>query len=200
MTPPDVRPQTTDDIPASLLSLSSMFSETRYTLRLFGTIHILNQYMRFWHDSQNNHNTNPIDFAQLLTLATYQSLENYAFLASKRLLPQRWTMTDKMVNRCFVWGARALVLHFLLELFKLGREIRIRNSLGPIQVPRNEQLSDSAEVLAWWKRLFSTSVWGILCLHWSFPPGSQLLATSSGGFSFLADFFSFQELWEKTLK
>ncbi|CAG8935033.1 unnamed protein product [Penicillium salamii] len=177
-----------------------MFSETRYTLRLFGIIHILSQYMRLSHDSQKSLKTNPIDFAQLLTIATYQSLENYAFLASKRLLPQRWTMTDKMVNKCFVWGARALVLHFSLELFKLAREIWIRNSLGPIQVPRNEELLDSAEVSAWRKRLFSTSVWGILCLHWSFPPGSQLLATSSGGFSFLADFFSFKELWEKTLK
>lgn len=192
-----------DDFGSSIpLSLSSMFSETRYTIRLFSLFTIWDQ----WIDAFQNHRGSllqkVIGIAQMFTITSYQLLENYAFLGSKQVLPEILTTSPQRRNKCFVWSARSLSLHLSLELVRLWQEALVSENLPSQEMSIDDEKTPGSLVQknwVWRKRLLSTSVWAVLCFHWGWPPGAQLLHISSGGLSFLADFFSFKDLWEATI-
>lgn len=193
-----------DDFGSSIpLSLSFMFSETRFTIRLFSIFAIWDQWIDAFQNHQGSSLQKVIRIAQMFTITSYQLLENYAFLGSKRVLPEILTTSPQRRDKCFVWSARALCLHLSLELVRLWQEALVSENLPSQEISIDDEKTPENLVQknwVWRKRLLSTSVWAVLCFHWGWPPGAQLLHISSGGLSFLADFFSFKDLWEATIQ
>lgn len=186
-----------------LLSLSSMFSEARCTTRLFGLFAIWDQSIHAFQKNRGKSSPKAIRIAQILTITSYQLLENYAFLASKRVLPKTLTPSTQRIENCFAWGARALFLHLSMELASIGQEAF--TSANPLTAEtlingKRAQEKSTKKSRVWRNKLFSTSIWAILCFHWSCPPGAWPLNVSSGALSFLADFSSSKSLWEATMQ
>ncbi|KAL9626415.1 MAG: hypothetical protein Q9204_007326 [Flavoplaca sp. TL-2023a] len=114
-----------------LSSLSSLLSETRTTLRLFGLIPIYTWAVSTFQTSQPNTNTtnnplsnplsNPENLTHSLTLTqilagiTFQILENLAYLGDKNILP----LSPARRSKYWLWCCRAWAVHVFLEIFKL---------------------------------------------------------------------------------
>ncbi|KAI4277746.1 MAG: hypothetical protein LQ337_001557 [Flavoplaca oasis] len=115
-----------------LSSLSSLLSETRTTLRLFGLVPIYTWAASTFQTSRpspitnKNHFsafpnpenlTHSITLTQILAGITFQILENLAYLGDKNILPLSPTRRSKY----WLWSCRAWALHVFLEIFKLLR-------------------------------------------------------------------------------
>lgn len=147
---------------------------------------------------------------QLFAVTTYQLLENIGHLASNGILPPSVLSSKKMIPKLYIWGARALFLHLLLELAKLGKEAWETKETPHGEFPygketesKDDKKSSTSDernmtVCDRRKRLWSCSIWGGLCLYWGSGRTISLLEVSSGGLSFLADFFDFKDTWAQT--
>lgn len=105
------------------------------------------------------------------------------------------------VEKFYIWGARALFLHFVLELMKLMREARLARLARAGSKEGDVVLAETdgdALGQGWVKRLWGSSIWGLLCLYWSCGQTIPLVEETSGGFSFLADFFMLRDSWVQT--
>lgn len=142
-----------------------------------------------------------IDVAQIFTITVYQLLENIGHLASNRILPPKVVGLKTNIERVYIWSARALFLHFALEIMKLIREARLARLATAGGKEEDLTLAEFyGDALGhdWGKRLWASSIWGLLCLYWSRGQAVPLVEETSGGFSFLADFFMLRDTWVQT--
>lgn len=186
---------------STLLNLSVLFSNARYTLRLFGLFNIWTEVPSLFQSPVKDRIIRGIDVAQIFTITAYQLLENIGHLASNRILSQKVIGSESKMEKFYIWGARALFLHFMLELIKLMREARLARLARAGSKEGDVVLAEvHGDVLGqgWGKRLWGSSIWGLLCLYWSCGQTVPLVEETSGGFSFLADFFMLRDSWRQT--
>lgn len=178
-----------------------MFSNTRYTLRLFGLLNIWTEVPGLFQSPVKDRLTRGIDVAQIFTITAYQLLENIGHLASNTVLSPRVIGSKTKIEKLYIWSARALFLHFMLEIMKLIREARLAKLARTGSKGGNVTSAEfDGETLGqdWGKRLWASSIWGLLCLYWSWGQAVPLVEETSGGFSFLADLFMFRDTWVQT--
>ncbi|BCS28162.1 uncharacterized protein APUU_61210A [Aspergillus puulaauensis] len=186
---------------STLLALSALFSNARYTLRLFGLFNIWTEVPNLFQSPVKDRFIRGIDVAQIFTITAYQLLENIGHLAANRVLSQKVIGSESKMEKFYIWGARALFLHFVLELMKLMREARLGRLARAESKDRDVALAEiDGDSLGqgWGKRLWGSSIWGLLCLYWSCGQTIPLVEETSGGFSFLADFFMLTDSWMQT--
>lgn len=200
----------------ALLNLSSLFSSARHTLRLFGLFSILTDTRRDFQYPTNSSLIDGINMFQVFTMASYQLLENIGHLASNKIISLEAIGIKAKAKRLYILAARALFLHFLLELIKLSKEawlVRKGRKRAQSQMPpypgniRSEyrqssstESLDSGDNQNWSKRLWASSLWGVLCLYWSCGQTIPLVEEMAGGLGFLADFFTLRDTWIQTRK
>lgn len=198
---------------SSLLLLSSLLSDTRYTLRLFGLVSLWTQTSEIIQTPPEDASIHALEVIQLLASTVYQLLENVAYLASKNILPRRIIEKWSDIDRWYMWSARGLLIHMLLQLGKLWRAKTLRRrreetSTSSISLTKSDDGARMAvetrearglEILAWRKDLFSSSVWALLCLNWSYGGGIGIPDKVTGALSLLADSVVLRDLWKMAL-
>ncbi|PGH31991.1 hypothetical protein GX50_05185, partial [[Emmonsia] crescens] len=108
-------------IPA-LLALSSLMSETRTTLRLFGLLSLWSWGSATLKAPPADPILRTIAYTQVTINILYQILENVAHLASKGVLERRLVERWGSVGKWYVWSTRAWLGHVLLEFARVWRE------------------------------------------------------------------------------
>ncbi|KAL2002965.1 hypothetical protein VTN02DRAFT_5438 [Thermoascus thermophilus] len=203
---PDV-PSSSPSSPSKppLLALSSLISETRYTLRLFGLLPL-------WTWGSATLRAPPADpvirnivLLQVLVNVLYQALENVAYLASKGVLPKRIVDRWGGVGKWYLWSTRAWLGHVVLEFARLARESAItgRNEQEGLQ-NKKKQLTDEdrearrLEIRRWRKKLVNNLCWAPLCVHWSLEQGAGVPDSLTGFISLLAGVWGLYDSWKAT--
>ncbi|KAJ6164396.1 hypothetical protein N7470_003068 [Penicillium chermesinum] len=199
----------TDPSPSILLSLSSLLCETRYTLRLLGLFPIWKQGVELVDSPSKDVISNVLDACQIASVTVYQLLENIAYLGSKDIIPDYCIRRLGGIDRLYLGSIRGLLAHFVVQLVKLGRaKLWSMKDTGGASAPTPQAAegkralgSDDCDEGArsqgqeWRKDLVSSSLWTVLCIHWSFPHDVQRMEKLEGALSFLADFFLLRDSW-----
>ncbi|KAI4246645.1 MAG: hypothetical protein L6R42_009845 [Xanthoria sp. 1 TBL-2021] len=182
-----------------LSNLTSLLSETRTTLRLFGLIPIYT-----WaHSTYHSPNPNPtpstlstpstlisryITTTQILAGIAFQILENLAYLGDKNILP----ISTKRRSKYWLWCCRAWALHVFLELAKLLllRWRFVNDAPTPAAKPidaekssvegvvQTTQMQDQRDLAAkkeqeatWWRDFKINLAYAPMTLHYSLANG-----------------------------
>lgn len=196
---------------SALLNLSSLLSNTRCTLRLLGLLSIWTQVPEISISPKRDRLLRSVELVQLFTITTYQLLENIGHLASNRVLPQKGIAKKTNITRFYIWGARALFLHLVLEILKLSRESWLARRLAQGRTSSDQEggeakddkkelrdLQKDPDAQNQLKRLWASSIWGALCLYWSCGRTIPVVENMTGSLGFLADFFAIKDTWEQT--
>lgn len=198
-------------------ALSSLASETRYNLRLFGLLPLW-----IWgSETLKSPPADPIMHAltilQIISNVVYQLLENIAYLASKGVISKRFVEKYGSINRWYIWSTRGWFGHIFLQFFVLWREHVLRKRHMAAQCTASAASATSAtietkgekavdreelqaEIRAWRKSLVNNTIWAPLCIHWCFENGIGIPNYFHGPISFMAGAWSLYDLWAATAK
>lgn len=175
--------------PSSMLALSTLISEARYTLRLFGIVRILGLGL-----SPNTVSRDPwirtLTRLQILMLLMYQATENVVYLCAKGIIPKTRIERHTRLGKWSLWSARFLLGYFLLQIIKLWRDYFLWKDRGETVLQDRE----------WWKSLISSSVWTPLCIHWSLERGLGLPDGLFGIFGFVAGAWGLNDMFKEARK
>lgn len=211
--------QTNSPKPATqspLLALSSLCSEARYTLRLFGLISLWTWGSSTLKSPPKDRIARPITYLQILSNVVYQILENGGYLASKGVIPKR--LIDKLggINAWYIWSIRAWFGHIFFQFILLWRRNALqRERLARARQDRQareargekvdlftevaaERSVASQESRAWKKDLVNNVCWAPLCVHWCFENGIGFPDSLVGVFSFMAKAWGLRDTWAAT--
>ncbi|KAJ5239207.1 hypothetical protein N7468_003826 [Penicillium chermesinum] len=189
-------------------ALSSLASETRYTLRLFGLIPLW-----VWgSETIKNPPADPVLHAltlgQVISNVVYQFLENAAYLASKGIISKRFIEKYGGVAKWDLWSIRGWFGHIFLQFFVLWRERVLRNrrlaakkaaggaKSQELSAEEAEQLR--LEIRNWKKSLVNNVVWAPLCLHWCLEKGIGIPDSLHGLISLMAGAWGIGDRWVAT--
>ncbi|KAJ5750477.1 hypothetical protein N7533_007505 [Penicillium manginii] len=195
----------------ALLNLSSLFSSARHTLRLFGLFYIWTDILKDLQYSSKSSLIDGINIIQVITMTSYQLLENFGHLASNKIISLEAIGAKVKIRKLYIWAARALFLHLILELMKLSKEAWLASAGGRSRMPPDEKdtgskcgepdltvIPENGDTQDWRKRFWASSAWGLLCLYWSCEQTIPLVEDMAGGLSFLADLFTLRDKWIRT--
>lgn len=130
-----------------------------------------------------------VGWAQLLSCAAFQVLENGAYLSGRGVLG--WTPAQQ--GRAYVVGARFLGVYTALELGRLLAELVARRDKDYAAAGAEEQ----AEVDAMRRSLAINMAWAPLTLHWSMEKGFLTdLVVGAGGC--IPGVIQMRKLWRET--
>ena len=199
-----------------LLALSSLCSETRYTLRLFGLIQLWTWGSSTLKSPPSDPVIRTVTYLQVLVNLFYQVLENGGFLASKGVIPQRFLDRLGGINKWYIWSIRAWFGHIFFQFIVLWRQRvlqketlednhrdrQLRESRGEkvdhVCEVAEEQEAMRAESRAWKKSLVNNVCWTPLCLHWCFENGIGFPDKLGGLVSFSAKAWGLMDSWAAT--
>lgn len=192
-------------------ALSSLASETRYNLRLFGLLPLW-----IWgSETLKSPPTDPIIHAltvlQVVSNVIYQLLENVAYLASKGVVSRKFVEKHGGINKWYIWSTRGWFGHIFLQFFVLWRQQVLRKrrlaaqrTAAGISEAKGTQAEDREElrqeIRAWRKSLVNNTIWAPLCIHWCFEQGIGIPESLTGLISFMAGAWSLHDLWASTAK
>jgi hypothetical protein len=193
-------------------ALSSLASETRYNIRLFGLLPLW-----IWgSDTLKNPPTDPIIHAltmlQVVSNVIYQLLENVAYLASKNVLPKRFVDKYGGIDKWYIWSTRGWFGHIFFEFFVLWRQHILRKRRLAAQreaadaletkedIKAAEKEALRLEIRSWRKSLVNNTIWAPLCLHWCLEKGIGIPESLTGLISFMAGAWSLHDQWADTAK
>ncbi|OJJ44904.1 hypothetical protein ASPZODRAFT_120195, partial [Penicilliopsis zonata CBS 506.65] len=192
----------------SLLALSALISETRYTLRLFGLVQLWAWGSEAIHNPPADRTIRAITLAQVASNIIYQILENVPYLASKGVGSKRFIERRGGFTKWDLWSTRFWLGHILLEFLRLWRQsvLMRRQTEGTTGTDAEESEEDKETqkedlrraVRAWRKSLLNNFIWAPLCLHWSFERGIGVPGSVTGFFSFLAGTWALVDAWRDT--
>lgn len=191
-------------------ALTSLASETRYNLRLFGLIPL-------WIWGSETLKSPPADpiihgltVLQIISNVIYQLLENIAYLASKGVISKRFVDKYGGINKWYIWSTRGWFGHIFLQFFVLWRHRVLRKARLEAQtavtgtVEKEVKAEDSEalrmEIRAWRKSLVNNTIWTPMCLHWCFENGIGIPDQLHGLISFMAGAWALNDLWAATAK
>ncbi|RAL14808.1 uncharacterized protein BO97DRAFT_441304 [Aspergillus homomorphus CBS 101889] len=208
-TPPPTTPTTKPKPP--LLALSSLMSETRFTLRLLGLLPLWTWGAATLRSPPKDRILYILTLLQVVVNMIYQVLENGSYLAAKGVVPRRFIERWGGLVQWDLWSTRAWFGHIFLQFFVLARErtlrLRRREELasssggGSGKGAKDAKLKDAedeAEVRAWRKSLVNNVCWAPLCLHWCFEEGIGFPEHLTGLVSFMAGAWDFWDSWGRT--
>jgi hypothetical protein len=201
--------------PAPLLVLSSLISETRYTLRLFGLVSIWTWGSSVYKSPPKDRTLKAIAYVEVLSILVYQTLENGSYLASKGIAWQTLVKRTGGTAKWSLWSVRAWFVYILLQfvrlyqdsvLFSRQEEERKKQraeqvSAGEKTVSESEQEENETRRLAirtWRKKLINNLAWGTLCTHWSVEGGVGVPVYLNGFISLLAGIWGTYDSWQAT--
>ena len=204
--------------PSSMLALSTLISEARYTLRLLGLIRILGLGLSSCTVSRDLW-IRALTRFQILMLFMYQATENAVYLCAKGIISKPLIGRYTRLGRWSLWSARFLLAYFLLQVIKLWRdcflwscsddrtcvssEDRAESPKGLCEEGENERKRQGEAVLQgreWWKSLVSSSIWTPLCVHWSLEQGLGLPDGLFGIFGFVAGAWGLNDMFKEAGK
>jgi hypothetical protein len=201
--------------PAALLTLSSLISEARFTLRLLGLISLWSWGSATVKSPPADYVLRTVAFLQIFANMVYQILENIAYLASKGIAGKRLVSRCGGVKKWYLWSTRAWLGYVILDFAKLGREYSLRKEQSreqksiqqsaqgivetAIDVARgkggeNEE-ARKQEVRKWKKSLFTNLAWTPLFLHWSVEQGIGVPDSWTGFLSLVAGTWNVHDSW-----
>lgn len=212
---------------APLLALSSLVSETRFTLRLLGLVSAWKWGSDAVRSPPKDRVLRAIAFLQVLTYVLYQSLENLAYLASKGIAGKR--LVDRWgggVDAWYLWSTRAWLGHVVLDFIKLGRESALLSKAKEQQqainyTPAADEIAttttttlldsvkkkkkkttddDEEEVRKWRKTLLNNLIWAPLYVHWSLERGIGVPESLTGLVGLIAGAWGLHDSWKATAK
>ncbi|RAH42205.1 uncharacterized protein BO95DRAFT_446249 [Aspergillus brunneoviolaceus CBS 621.78] len=198
--PPTTSPSTPNKPP--LLALSSLMSETRYTLRLLGLLPLWTWGAATLRSPPQDRTLYILTLLQVLVNVIYQLLENGSYLAAKGILSRRLIDRWGGIVQWDLWSTRAWFGHIFLQFFVLARErsLRLRRNRQN-QEGRKEgsaEAEDAREIRAWRKSLVNNVCWAPLCLHWCFEGGIGFPEQLTGLVSFMAGAWEVWDSWGRT--
>ncbi|CAL5873228.1 uncharacterized protein PFLUO_LOCUS7497 [Penicillium psychrofluorescens] len=208
-------PQPSKSAPSKskLAALSSVASETRYNLRLFGLLPLW-----IWgSDILKSPPADPILHAlahlQVVSNVIYQLLENVAYLAEKGVVSRRWVDKYGGVDKWYIWSTRGWFGHIFFQFFVLWRKSVLRRRRVAAQraaapatagSEKNAKAEDDEslrlEVRAWRKSLVNNAIWAPLCIHWCLEKGIGIPEHLIGLLSFFAGVWGLRDAWAATAK
>ncbi|KAJ9206467.1 hypothetical protein DTO166G4_7991 [Paecilomyces variotii] len=195
-----------------LLALSSLMSETRYNLRLFGLIPLWAWGSAVLKAPPSDPVLRAVAFLQVFVNVVYQALENVAYLASKGIFPKSFVERRGGIDKWYIWSTRAWLGHVLLEFVRLGRETVLRKAKYAELEKAKTELDDKAalaavlqqeetrrqEIRAFRKSLVNNLAWAPLCIHWSVEQGIGIPPSLTGFISFIAGAWGLYDRWQAT--
>jgi hypothetical protein len=193
-------------------ALSSLASETRYNIRLFGLLPLW-----IWgSETLKNPPTDPIIYSltmlQVVSNVIYQLLENVAYLASKNVLSKKFVDKYGGIDKWYIWSTRGWFGHIFFEFFVLWRQHILRKrrvaaqreAAGSIEtkeeIKAEEKEALRLEIRSWRKSLVNNTIWAPLCLHWCLEKGIGIPESLTGLISFMAGAWSLHDQWAATAK
>lgn len=145
---------------------------------------------------------------QMLSIASYQFLENIGHLMSRGIISLKIIGFSNRPPKLFAWSARSLFLYIFLEVMKLTKEASSNNkSTNDERLHSNSVLESTDGVLNdhkekldpyWGQRMFSSLIWGSLCLYWGSGQNIALMEKTSGALSFLAELSNLRNNWRQS--
>ncbi|KAJ5083523.1 Peroxisomal biogenesis factor 11 [Penicillium angulare] len=192
-------------------ALSSVASETRYNLRLFGLLPL-------WVWGSQTLKSPPADpilhalaILQVISNVIYQLLENVAYLAEKGVVSKKWVEKYGGVDAWYIWSTRGWFGHIFFEWFVLWREhvLRKRRMAAKLAAANNEKAKElkaeeaeevRKEIRSWKKSLVNNTIWAPLCIHWCFEKGIGIPENLIGMISFMAGVWGLKDSWAATAK
>lgn len=190
-------------------ALSSLASETRYNLRLFGLIPLW-----IWgSETIKNPPADPVihvlTLLQVASNVAYQFLENGAYLAGKGVISKKFIDKYGGAAKWDLWSIRGWFGHIFLQFFVLWRERVLRNrrlaakraAAGNVEtkeVNAEEAEQLRLEIRNWKKSLLNNIVWAPLCLHWCFEKGIGIPDNLHGLISLGAGAWGIGDRWVAT--
>ncbi|KAI4109325.1 MAG: hypothetical protein LQ339_001825 [Xanthoria mediterranea] len=195
-----------------LSTLSSLLSETRTTLRLFGLIPIYTWAHSTYHHSPPTLTNHITTTTQILAGIAFQTLENVAYLGDKSILP----LSPQRRAKYWRWCCWAWAVHVFLELAKLLLLARKRqldaDSAKVLKDEKSLRDTDEAEMCwgdlaatkkqqqeteSWWRDLKINLAYAPMTLHYSLANG--LLNDSTVALcGVLASYWGLKGAWMKT--
>ncbi|KAK3109931.1 hypothetical protein LTR53_016304 [Teratosphaeriaceae sp. CCFEE 6253] len=194
---------------ASTKALADLVDDFRFFTRLWGLVTIYS-----W--ARDNYSAPPGDavlktliWAQVGMSATFQFLENGAYLASKGVLRgERWVTRQP---KWWVRSNRFWLAHVVLEALRLlrVRQLRYNEDFGAKAEPTGTSdvkaegiVTVQSEALKqkWHRDFYANAGWFPLTLHWSFEDASTapLSDTWIGLFGMIPGVVTLREVWEQT--
>ena len=180
-----------------LLILSSLLSDTRTTLRLFGLIGLWTWGSDTLKSPPRDPVLRTIAYSQVLVNIVYQILENVAHLASKGILNQRAVEKWGSLGKWWIWSTRAWLAHHLLDFVRLAR-VRQLAAKKRAAGEKVDAPTQAVEEKAFKKSMLNNLAWTPLCLHWSFDNGVGVPNYLIGWLSFAANSWIVADLWKAT--
>jgi hypothetical protein len=196
---------------SKLAALSSLASETRYNLRLFGLIPL-------WVWGSETLRSPPVDpiiryltILQVISNVIYQFLENVSYLASKGIISRKFVDKHGGPAAWEIWSTRGWFGHIFFEFFVLWRQHVLRKRRVAAQRAVNgtteskETKAEDAEAMrleirSWRKSLVNNIFWAPLCLHWCSEKGIGIPDQLVGVISLGAGLWGICDSWAATAK
>jgi len=185
--------------PSRLLALSSLFSETRYTLRLFGLVPLWTWGSQTLKSPPSDRIIYSLTLLQIVANVLYQALENVGYLASKNIVSKRFVERWGGIDKLYLWSTRAWFGHIVLQFVVLWRQHVLRKAKAALMSQEKKDELLAGEVRAWKKSLVNSLFWAPLALHWSFENGIGIPGSVTGAGGFMAGAWGFWDLWASTL-
>ncbi|KAJ5585003.1 uncharacterized protein N7459_004803 [Penicillium hispanicum] len=206
------RPAPASAIPSVAASrfkaLTSLASETRYNLRLFGLLPLWIWGSDTLHSPPADPILHILTVLQVVSNVFYQLLENISYLASKGIVSRKFVDKYGGLTKWDIWSTRGWFGHIFFQFFVLWRQHVLRkrrladqrvtadNVETKIQAEEAETLR--LEIRSWRKSLVNNTIWAPLCLHWCVEKGIGIPESLTGLISFMAGAWSLHDLWAAT--
>ncbi|KAJ5488654.1 hypothetical protein N7539_003544 [Penicillium diatomitis] len=193
-------------------ALSSLASETRYNLRLFGLLPLWVWGSQTLKNPPSDPILRTLTMLQVVSNVVYQLLENVAYLSSKGVVPKRLIEKYGSIDKWYIWSTRGWFGHIFLQFFVLWRQHILRRRRlaaqrqaatdieGKAEVDAQSQESLRLEIRTWRKSLVNNTVWAPLCLHWCLEQGIGIPESLTGVISFMAGAWALHDAWAATAK
>ncbi|KAI9035267.1 uncharacterized protein KD926_004211 [Aspergillus affinis] len=183
-----------------LLALSSLMSETRYTIRLLGLIPLWTWGSATIKSPPSDRTIYSLTLLQVFVNVIYQALENGAYLANKGIISKRFVDRWGGPAKWDLWSIRAWFGHIFLQFFVLWRKrvLLKKKASEPSAQTKEGRDAVSAETRAWKKSLLNNICWAPVCLHWCFEQGIGFPDNLTGLMSFMAGAWGVSDMWAAT--
>ncbi|CAG8234411.1 unnamed protein product [Penicillium salamii] len=190
-------------------ALSSLASETRYNLRLFGLLELWIWGADTLKNPPQDRTLHVLTVLQVISNVIYQFLENVGYLASKGIVSKRLVEKYGSLTQWDLWSTRGWFGHIFFQFFVLWRQHVLRKrrvaaeraAAGTVESKQTKAEDDEAlrlEIRSWKKSLVNNAFWAPLCLHWCFEKGIGIPESLAGIISFGAGAWSLHDMWAAT--
>ncbi|OJZ87814.1 hypothetical protein ASPFODRAFT_206621 [Aspergillus luchuensis CBS 106.47] len=197
---------TTSSSKSPLLALSSLMSETRFTLRLLGLFPLWTWGSQTLKHPPADKPLYILTLLQVFVNVIYQALENVGYLAQKGIVSKRFVDRWGGIDKWYIWSTRAWFGHIFFQFFVLWRgtvlrrrkQMEVEKGEGGVVGKEEKREALRKEIRAWRKSLVNNVCWAPLCLHWCFEKGIGFPEHLTGLVSFMAGAWEVWDSWVAT--